>query len=138
MAFNINTKSVPDTTVLHLLDPVTREPMFADDAQTQPVTIEVYGRASKQYAAWQTDANRKAVQRRAKYGKDKEQTLEEQRESTVDLLVAITKSVQNLEYNDELADNPITIRAMYSDKSLYWIGDDVAALIGDTATFLQK
>lgn len=133
MSFNIKTKQLSDTTILNLVDPGTGLMMFADDAETQPLQIEVYGKSSKAYRNWQASASRKALAR----GK-KQVTPEEAAENTADFLVAVSKQAMNFDIDGVAIDSPAMFKLLYSDPSLYWIGDQVAEKLGETEAFLQK
>jgi hypothetical protein len=47
MTFNIKSKAISDATFLHLRDVATDEKLY--DEKDQPIGIDMYGKASKQY-----------------------------------------------------------------------------------------
>lgn len=134
MSFNITTKAVANTTTLHLEDPSTGEKMYADEAQTQPLTIELFGKASKQYRTALSALSRKSLAR-----KGKAQSFETNVEDNTEILVAISKVAKNFDMGDGVAiDNADAFRKLYSDPSLFWIKDAVQAELENVEAFLQK
>lgn len=131
--FNINTKQLSDTAMVDLLDPATGSPLFADEAETLPLQIEVYGRSSKVYRKWQAETSRKALLR----GK-KVQSPEAQKEDTADFLATISKAAYNFDQDGEPIDSYEAFKKLYLTDSLYWIGDLVALSLSDLEGFLQK
>lgn len=131
MAFNIKSKQVAETAVLHLVDPETDTKLFDDEGKA--VTIEIYGKASKQYRDALSGLSRKTLQR-----KGKPQSFETNVEDNVDILVAISKT-SNLELEDGTpVATAAAFKALYSDSSLFWIKDQVQTFLEDTVSFLQK
>lgn len=131
MAFNISSKVVPDTTVLHLVDPVSDAKLYDEDGAA--VTITIYGKASKQYRDALAALNRKNIAR-----KGKPQAFETNVEDNVEILVSISKT-SNLALGDGTpVTSPSAFKALYNDPGLYWIKDQVQATLEDTAAFLQK
>lgn len=133
MAFNINKLQLSDTTTLHLLDPATNAPLYADDAETQPLQIEVYGRSSSVYRKWQAEALRKSNLR-----KNKELTADQSREATAEFLATISKSASNFDQDGEPVNSYESFKKLYSNPSLFWIGDQVAQTLGELEAFLGK
>lgn len=133
MSFNITTKAIKETAIVQLIDPNTEFPMFEDKEETKPLTIEIYGKASKQYRAALSALSRKSVARKGKAG-----TFEQNVADNNELLAAISKEAKNFDFGDGI---PINTQEqflkLYSDNSLYFIKDQVSsALEGDA--FLQK
>lgn len=133
MAFNISSRALNDTTILHLTDPSSGLPMYADEAEKQPLQIVVYGRSSKQYRNWLAVANRASLAR-----KNKPQTPEQIQTETAEFLAAITKSIHNFDLDKEVLDNTESFKKLYNTPSLVWIADQVAEILGATDSFLQK
>lgn len=134
MAFDISTLAVAaDTTHdVHLTHPVSGDLLWADEAETKPVAIRVYGKNSKAYR----DATAVIQKRRFKNLK-KEYTPEEMASDSVALLAACSVEALNLEYKGEKLDNPVAFKKLYSDNDLEWIKKLVDAAIEDTANFLK-
>ncbi len=130
MSFNIKSAStsVKDSTFLHLRHPATDEKLMDGD---NPVGINLYGKASKQYKQVLSELSRKTAMR-----KGKPNSFEGNVEDNVSILVAISKEGVNLDYNDVALDSPEAFRQMYSDSSLYWVRDQVQDMLEDTAAFL--
>lgn len=133
MSFNISTKAVSDTTVLQLRDPVSDAPMFADEAETQPLTIEIFGKSSKQYRAALSALSRKSLAR-----KNKPQSFETNIEDNTDILVAISKKANNFDMDGVAIDNAEGFKALYSNPALFWIKDQVQEELENVEAFLQK
>ena len=139
MSFNIKTRALFDTTIIHLVDPETEMEMYEDDAQTKPLTIEVYGRSSSQYRKWLDGATRKAdKERKANKGVDKLKTTDESIEDSADMLAAISINAANWDYAGEPVASKEAFRKVYADPSLMWIGEQVAKKLGDMSAFLPK
>jgi hypothetical protein len=107
--------------------------MYADEAETLPLQITVYGRSSKQYRNWLAVANRASLAR----GK-KPQTPEQILTETAEFLAAITKSIHNFDLDGEALDNSESFKKLYSNPSLVWVADQVAESLGAAEGFLQK
>lgn len=132
MAFNINTQQLADTTTFQLND-VQGNPIWADSEETLPVQIEVYGKSSKAFRNWGAIVARKQLARKGKVF-----TQEEQAENTADFLVAITKTTYNLEIDGVPVTDADSMKAMYSNPSLFWVGEQVSEKLGELGAFLQK
>lgn len=130
MTFNISSKKVNDTAVLHLVDPETDTKMY--DAEGKEVTITLYGKASKQYRDALAALSRKNLAR-----KNKPQSFETNVEDNIEILVAISKT-STLEMDGESVSTAATFRKLYSDSGLFWIKDQVQEKLDDTAAFLTK
>lgn len=133
MSFNINKKSISESTRLHLEDPETGLKMYADDAKTQPLEISIYGKASKQYRQALSDLSRKALAR-----KNKSQSFETNVEDNIDILVAISIEAHNFTDDDAQINTPEAFRKLYRNNNLYWIKDQVQSALESDANFLAK
>lgn len=133
MSFNISKLAVTDTTTLQLVNPATEVKLYADEAETLPLEIVMYGKSSKQYRAALSALSRKGLAR-----KGKPQTFETNVEDNVEILVAISKKANNFDLNGAPIDNPEAFRELYSDNSLFWIKDQVQAELENVEAFLQK
>ncbi len=133
MSFNINSRKVAEVTRLHLVDFETGEKMYADEAKTEKLEIEVYGKASVQYKNALGALSRKNLVRRGK-----PQSFETNVEDNTEILVAISKAAHNFDDDGQAIDNPAAFRKLYSNPNLFWIKDQVQEVLEDTAAFLQK
>jgi hypothetical protein len=134
MAFNIKTKALNDRATLTLVDIETDLPLFADDAQTEPLQITLYGKASKQYKSALSKLSKKSQAR-----KGKNATFDESVADNNELLAAISKEAFNFDMGDGVAiDTPEKFLELYSDSSLYWVRDQASAFLEETDSFLQK
>lgn len=138
MAFKINSLKLEDTAEMHLKDPETGVPIYdteglrADD-ESKPVIFHIYGKASKQYKKALESLKIKADKRG-----NRKMSLAESMVENVDFLVALSKSVDNMEYDGQAVDSPEVFRAMYSDSSLPWVAEQVTECIGSVEAFLQR
>lgn len=121
------------TTAVQLRHPVTDELLFADDEKSKPVTISVYGTASKEYR----NAVSAMQNRQIKRGK-KLASAEVIKEEGIELLVAVTDTSSNLEYNGKPVTTSAQFRDLYEDAAYSWLREQVDAAVGDTASFLSQ
>lgn len=133
MAFNINSKEVSETTLLHLVDPATDEKMYADEKEKEPLTIELYSKGSKQYRNALAAVKRKGVKRN-----NKVQSLETDIEDNAEFLATVSKVAANFDMNGKPIDSYEAFKELYGNPKLFWIRDQVDATIQDTANFLDK
>lgn len=131
MTFDISSLAKHDSATLQLRHPATDELLYADDAQTKPLEIELYGTSSKQY--------RKALMSmqnaRLKRGK-KVMSAEAISDESIDLLVTCSIKANNFEYKGKPVEGE-TFRELYNDPSFNWLKDQVDEAIGDVQTFLD-
>jgi hypothetical protein len=132
MAFNPKSKSYEETATLNLIDPETDSEI---EVEGKPVSITVYGKASKQH--------RKAVEVLLKRREDrakqkKKETLETGRADSIEFLVALSVSSDNLEYNDELVETAEQFKELYSDEEISWVRDQVNSFISVDTNFFLK
>jgi hypothetical protein len=134
MAFNIKTKALNDRATLTLVDIETDLPLFADDAQKEPLQITLYGKASKQYKSALAKLSKKSQAR-----KGKNPSFDESVADNNELLSAISKEAFNFDMGDGVAINTYEkFIELYSDASLYWVRDQASAFLEETEGFLQK
>jgi hypothetical protein len=126
--------AVQPTSRLHLRD-ASDELMFADDAKTQPIAVNLYGPGSKQYAKAQAAKNNRILDKLKRKGKT-DQTADEQAQETAEFLADCVASWENLEY-DQLQGRDLSI-AVFSDPSTGFIADQVAKYSGDWSNFTGK
>lgn len=131
--FNITSIAQSETTVLHLENAVG-EKLYADEAETLPLTIELAGKASKEYKQALSELSRKNVQRKGKQG-----TFTQNVEDNIELLAAVSKRANNFDLGDKVAiDTLATFRKLYSTPGLYFIRDQVSAELENAEAFVQK
>jgi hypothetical protein len=145
MAFNLKaTKALADSTTLHLRDPKTDELLYDVDKdgnpdENKPLTIELYGKSSKQHRAWLASVMRKQAREKeaARNSKVKEKTLEQLEEDNAEYLSIVTIAVNNF----DLGNGPLKTKedfvALYSDPTLEWINEQVGTALGDSGNFLK-
>lgn len=136
MAFNISNISLSDTTVLHLVNPGTGEYLYADEAEKEPLTIELYGKSSKQHRVWLASALRKqeAEQRSRKKSKTSDELMEE----NADFFATMTKAINNMEMDGLKLDSKEAYKKLYSAPALMWISEQIGEKLGSTESFLDK
>lgn len=131
---DIRKYAVTPTSKLHLRD-ANDELMYADDAKSLPITVNLYGPGSKQYARAQAAQNNRMLDKLKRKGKS-DQTAEQRSSEAAEFLADCTESFTNLEY-DTLTDRSLAM-AVYADTSIGFIADQVAKHIGDWANFTPK
>ena len=130
--FDISAKAVVETADIAIIDPNTGEALIGAD--NQPCSVTVYGPGSRPFAAAQSVASNKAVKRLQAKGKA-DTTPEEDEASRAAFLSAITVSFNAFGYKELPADDRETFRALYLDRSLGWITDQVNRGAGDWGNF---
>ena len=135
MAFDILSAQLEDTTILHLEHPVTG-PIYADEAETLPVTIELYGRSSKQHRQWLALALRK--QEANKHKKEKAKSPDEMLEENAEFFATMTVSIKNMKMGDVELTSKEAYKKLYANPKLMWITEQVSEKLGDVESFLQK
>jgi hypothetical protein len=124
--FDVSFFEARDTATLQVLT-VRGQPLLGDGGR--PVTIEMYGPGSEQYAA-ASAAVSTAVQARtfaAIRGKGEAEAEAAVREATVAKLAACTKAIHHF---------PVEPAALYSNRRLSWITDQAARFVEDWSHFL--
>lgn len=122
--------AVSETSVLHFRD--ANEELLFDEGK--PVQVVIYGPGSKTYAKAQAAQNNRMIDKIKSKGKSK-QSAEEQAAERAEFLADITKSFENLEY-EGLTDKAL-FKAVYSDVSIGFFGDQVAKHAGEWANFTK-
>jgi len=126
--------SLKETATLHLQTP-DGELMYVGKDGDKPVTVELYGVGSRQYQ--QAERKRQdALASKFKRFKNKAIPTEELEELRVQFLVDCVAGSQNFELNGETGAE--LYRAVFSDRSLIFITDQVDRFISDQANFTQK
>lgn len=133
--FNMKALAQHETFTLHLRHPVTMDLLYADEEETQPVTIEVFGTSTKQYRNAVNAMHKRNV--KAGYGQNKPIPPDVLRDENDLLLAACSSHATNFDYDDQPLDNVENFRAMYADSSFNWIREQVDSAIGSTANFIR-
>lgn len=133
MAFNATSRSLKDTFTLQLRDPGTDELLWADEAETEPVTVTVYGSASKQYRNAMNALMRKNTERKGKAPAPSVQQAE-----GIEFLVACSETTDNLEVDGIEVKSIADFTKLYTRPDLNWIKKQVDAAISDDSNFLDK
>lgn len=133
---DIRSFAVAQTAVLHLRD-ANDELMYATGADGQPdidkpMRAHLYGPGSKRFAAAQTRKNNKLIDKMKAKGKTRA-TAEEEAAENAEFLAAVTHSLENVDY-DQLTGEAL-FAAVYADRSLGFIAEQVAKYLGDWANF---
>ena len=126
--------SLTETATLHLQTP-DGELMYADEEMKKPVLLHLYGVGSKQYQ----NAERKrqdSLANKFKRYKNKAIPTEELEELRVDFLVRCVASSENFELDGQKDEE--LYRAVFSDRSLVFVVDQVDRFISDQANFTGK
>lgn len=125
--------SLAETSTLHIQTP-DGDLMYMDDAQKKPVRLHLFGVGSKQYQ----NAERKrqdALANKFKRYKNKTIPSEELEELRVDFLVRCVSGSENFELDGQKDDE--LYRAVFSDRSLVFITEQVERFISDQANFMK-
>lgn len=122
---------VEETAVVEL-NTAADEPLILDGKRA---TITVYGPGSKQHAAASAVSQNRMLERLRKKGKV-EQTAEDKTAENVDFLVGVTKEFSSNIQVDDLKGEAL-FRAVYSNRKLGFIGDQVAKVIGEWGSFTK-
>ena len=134
--FEITSKELSDTTVVELIDPSTGAVIYADEAETKPVSIELYGRSSKQHRQWLALALRKQEANRNK--KEKSKTPDELLEENAEFFATMTVAIKNMSMDGKPVANKEDFKKLYANPKLMWITEQIAEALGSTEVFLQK
>lgn len=126
--------SVSPISRLHLRD-ANRELMYADEEKKLPIAVKLYGPASKEYAKAKSAQNNRLVNKMKDKGKAN-QTPEEMLAESAEFLAECTHSWENMHY-DDLQGHALSM-AVYSDRTLGFISDDVAAHLGSWSNFTKS
>ena len=129
MALQINKYALSETAEIQLMD---AEGKLMFDGEN-PVTITLYGKASAAYRNSVAEFARKSEERG-----DKKSSFEDMVAEGVEHLVALSKTSANLEIDGEPITTPETFRKLYNNEGLYFIRDQLNAVLGKNASFLPK
>jgi hypothetical protein len=134
--FEITSKELSDTVIVDLIDPSTGGVIYADEAETKPVSIELYGRSSKQHRAWLALALRKQEANRNK--KEKSKTPDELLEENAEFFATMTVGIKNMSMDGKPVATKEDFKKLYANPKLMWISEFVAEALGNVESFLQK
>lgn len=131
MAFELNTRAAKDTFTLQLTDPSTEAPLWADEEETKPVTIDIFGKASKQYR------NSITKMQNAQFSRGKQKlTAEQLRSDGTALLVACSDKTTNLVMDGEEISTPEGFHKLYSNPKYEWVRTQVDSAVESVSNFL--
>jgi hypothetical protein len=132
MAFDLSTLALSTGSFdLQLKHPATDELLFADAEKTLPVTISLFGTASKQWLDDSTAKQNGYIKRGKKLLNP-----EEVMAGLVETYTAISEKTANLDYQGRPVEGPDMFRALYSDPQYAWLKNQVDAAIGEVSNFL--
>lgn len=126
--------SLIEKATLHLLD-ASGNFMYLDDAEKQPVTIDLYGVGSKQYQEAERRRQDAFASKLRRY-KNKNIPSEELEEIRIDFLVGCVAGSEN--FNLDGLEGEELYRTVFTDRTLVFITDQVERFIGDQANFMPK
>jgi hypothetical protein len=131
--FDLKKKAVNETAILPLND-ADDLPMVDPDTKKQ-VSVEVFGPGSSAFAKAEAVRQNRLLERVRK-GKKMGMSAEEQTASTAEFLSAITSGFDGLDLSP-WGDAPgrDLFRALYSDRSVGFIADQVNKFVGDWGNF---
>jgi hypothetical protein len=131
--------AVNPTSRLHLRD-ANDELMYADGAKTLPIAVNLFGPGSKEYAKAKAAQNNRLINKMKTKGKTS-QTPEEIAAESAEFLAACTESWENMQYGDDPSNSPqgaaLSV-AVYSDRTLGFIADQVAGHLGGWSNFTKS
>ena len=130
--FNLESLALTNTVTLQIRHPVSDDLLFADEDKEKSVNIELHGTSSKEYRNAITAMQNRALKR----GK-KQASAEVMKEEGVELLVCCSVKISNLSYEGKPVNDDASFRAIYGDAKYSWLKDQVDAMLGDNANFLQ-
>jgi hypothetical protein len=126
--------AVEETAVLHLKNAADQ---LLYDEKEQPVTVTVYGPGSKPYAKAQAARMNRYVERTRRKGRI-ELSADDQVRETAEFLAACTVEFSpNFKYGDSTLEGEALFRAVYGDKKIGFIAEQVNAHLTDWANFTK-
>lgn len=131
---DIRTLAVEETATLHLKN--AADELLYDETQ-QPVTVTLYSPGSKPYARAQAARSNRYLERTRKKGKI-ELSADEQIRETAEFLAAVTVEFSaNFKYGDSALEGEALFRAVYGDKTIGFIAEQVNAHVTDWGNFTK-
>jgi hypothetical protein len=139
MAFDImDTELVlEDTAEMVLINPKTGEEMYDKEKGPEEgkVVFTLVGQANPKYLK-AVEAMRKANKRITQNG-NKDATLEEGRQVSVNFLASLSVSVENMTYGGKAIDSAEQFKELYSNEKLSWIREQVNTFLTDNKSFFK-
>jgi hypothetical protein len=130
--FDITKTAVAETATLELTD-ANEAPLLGEDKKQLSITL--YGPGSEPFAKAEGKRQNRLVERLKRKGKT-ELSAEEQRSEQADFLAAITVSFNGFSYPPAgEATGKALYRALYMDRSVGFITDQVQRFVGDWGNF---
>lgn len=126
--------AVEPTKRLHLRD-AADQLMYADDAKTLPMAVNLYGPGSKQHGKAKAAQNSRIMEKLKRKGKI-DQSAEQSAAETAEFLSACTASWENVEHGKVTETESLSM-AIYSDESIGFIADQVAKELNDWSNFTK-
>lgn len=132
--FDITSKSVAETAILELTD-ANEAPLIGDGGEQ--CTITVHGPGSEPFERAAAKRQNRLVDRLKRKGKA-DMSPEEQRAEQAEFLSSITESFNNFGYPPagDATGKPL-FRALYMDRKLGFITDQVSRFVGDWGNFTE-
>ena len=133
MLFDLSTLAIPESAEVQLKHPVTNEPLFVDKEKTQIVGIQLASKSSAEYreAIY-------ALQQRYLARKGKVATPEENKQESLELLLAVSLKGINFAYDGKELASAEDFKQLYEDPKFYWVKDQVDEALGEVANFLKQ
>jgi hypothetical protein len=130
--FDITTTKVVETSVLELND-ANDTPMIGDDGKQCSITL--YGPGSDVFARAEAKRQNRLIERLKRKGKG-DLSPDEQRAEQAEFLASVTVSVDGFAYPPAgEATGKDLFRAIYKDRSIGFITDQVQRFVGDWGNF---
>ncbi len=126
--------AVEPTKRLHLRD-AADQLMYADEAKTLPMAVNLYGPGSKEHARARSAQSNRMVDKLKRKGK-MEQTAEQSAAETAEFLSGCTASWENVEYGKITETNAVSM-AVYSDEAIGFIADQVSKELNEWSNFTK-
>lgn len=139
MAFDLATSdlTLEETAEMVLLHPKTGEELFDTDLGPEEgkIVFTLVGRANPKYLK-AVEAMRKANNRITQRG-NKEATLEESRQVSVNFLASLSISVENMLFEGEEIDSTEQFKKLYSTEKFAWVREQVNTFLTDDKSFFK-
>lgn len=130
--FDITTTAVEETAVLQLTD-ANEAPLL--DSEKKQISITLYGPGSEPFVKAEGKRQNKLLERLKRRGKA-EMSPEEQRSEQAEFLASITVSFNGFNYPPAgEATGKDLFRALYNDRKVGFITDQVQRFVGDWGNF---
>jgi hypothetical protein len=129
-----------ETGKVHIKRP-NGEPAFFNNDPGRPISIDVYGPASKQYRKAKSDQANRSVELLRKRGNGFKTTEEAKAREAAVFLADITARMHNIEYTDDTSGAELSGRdlalAVYGDCTIGYMADQVHEFVHDWENFSQ-